>query len=292
MNWKDIFYLVDRMWDVKQSKIAEYLGVDRSTITRLINGTQPRFAQSINEVYRNLFDPTNPKSPAYSKEPDVSKKLLKELKSEIYEADLADATKNLDDSNYEKFVMGLLRLVKENQPLRATKQKNTSYTITQNKKQTRQTTKTHPEKMSHEFYRSSKDFAIEDFIDSNPVDSLSVDRIMDAVTFVGHIKYKHEHEDDPDKNRNIYQDIIKFITTLLEYVRLLTRSSADSKILPEHFVPVDANDYEFIKKADDYRHQLKSLLQKINIDIEAGFDEEKKNLRDLHKKMWEESIRL
>lgn len=37
MNWKDIFYLVDRMWDVKQSKIAEYLGVNRSTITRLMH---------------------------------------------------------------------------------------------------------------------------------------------------------------------------------------------------------------------------------------------------------------
>lgn len=131
ITWKYIFDLLKRMLELNQREIADYLSVHPSTISNLINGKQPRFRYKINDVYDNLFSPNAPLSPAYNKQP---KELLEIIKDDIKEAGLTDAAKNLKNDDYEKFVMGLLHLAKENEPKKSIKEENLPSHVVENEK--------------------------------------------------------------------------------------------------------------------------------------------------------------
>lgn len=112
-TWKHIIDLVKILWDINQNDIAEHLGVHRSTISRLKSGKQSRFTLPTNEIYKKLFDPDNPESPAHSDNPST---LLSALKEGIRNAGLTNLTENVKSDNYKEFVVGLLALAKKNQP--------------------------------------------------------------------------------------------------------------------------------------------------------------------------------
>ena len=114
ISWKTFITIIHRMWYIKQKKIAECLHVEPATISRLAKGKQLRFNCNISDIYRDLFDPNTPGIPAHSKKPA---KLLRDLKIVIEEVGLSDATKGWEENDYEKYVMELLKLFKDNEPL-------------------------------------------------------------------------------------------------------------------------------------------------------------------------------
>lgn len=125
-----------------------------------------------------------------------------------------------------------------------------------------------PRQMSDEFSHSYEDYAIQNFVESNPVDSLSTDRIIDAKDFVMHINYIHKNCDLPDKNKSVYQCIISFINTMWEYIQFLQRTSCNPQDFPERYKPQDGSDNKFKNDTDAYRQKLNSLSQQIMEQIE------------------------
>lgn len=273
-----IFHLVERMWGLNQNQISVYLGVTPSTISRLKSGKQSKFERSFNELYSKLFDPTNPQSPASGKD---SIELLKGLKEEIKDAGWSDLTKGLKDDEYEKFVFSLFRLANENRSKLA---------VTPNKRNKKKGNKTQPERMLDLCRQSFDSFRIEDLIDCNPANSIESYLIQDAFTVVKRFRQKHENKDSPDKQREIYQTIVRFADVLLDYLKFLKSASGNINILYEGYKPLNDYDIEFAEEANRYRQQLNSLYQPIKVEIEKDNNEYIEQRRTAGKEAWDKSI--
>lgn len=113
ITWADIINLTTRLFELTQYELAELLKIEPSSISRVINEKQYGLRTKRKEYYECLFNPSNAKSPASSKN---TKDLLEDLKELINETGLADATKDLPKDDYKKFVLGLLKLADNNKP--------------------------------------------------------------------------------------------------------------------------------------------------------------------------------
>ena len=288
ISWSTIFELVNRMWGLNQNAIANHLQVDPSIISKLKNNKQFDFQKRTNaEIYKLLFDPANPHGPVYSED---SRKLLREMRDELREMGFADAIKTLSNDNYERFVMGLLRLVRENVPKPSTKKGKLVHNATENAKHSSKSNQLQPAIMLDEFYNSFEEQGVGAFIDSNPADSLPSFRIKDAIAFVGHIKHKHAHENSPDKKENIYKDIMEFTETLEKYIEFLVLNSSDAMSYtnwnfstPLKYDSPNCNSDEFKSKTDQYHRQLNMLYQIIKAEYEQKQNKYKEKLRDINR---------
>lgn len=287
--WKHVFDLVDKLWELNQNDIANYWDVNRSTISNLKNGKQLQFKPACSKLYRDLFDPTNPKSPVSGKEPMV---LLRDLKKEIEDAGLTDLTKGIKDDDYENFVVSLLRLAKENQSKLSTKNGIVPHNTTENKSNNQKDNETQPERMLDVCRQSFEGFPIEEFIDSNPADSIKSYLIEDAFFVVKCIRQKHDNGDSPDKHNEIYQNIVKFADDLLEYLKFLKSASGNLNILDEGYKPLNGDDNEYVEESNYYRQELRSLYQLIKMEIERQRNEEQERQRASYKEVWEKNTRV
>lgn len=117
-TWRHVIELAINMFEIKQIEIAECLNVDRSVISRLLNGEQKSTRIGITTIYQKIFDPNQKNSPAAIFQNKTHTKnlldYLKEcIKSQNLEANLLQSIKYTD---YESLVMGLLHTAKNNEP--------------------------------------------------------------------------------------------------------------------------------------------------------------------------------
>lgn len=293
ITWAVIIELAQNMFEINQKAVASYLGISSTSISRLKNGKYSSIKRYNEDIYKSLFDPTNKYCPAYPKDP---KELLDILKEVIKNMGLTDATKNLPDNDYKKYVMGLLRLA-ENNKIKPSKQQievpHNTAEITENKTKT---SKVQPLPMLDEFRHSHESYNVGVFIDINPINPFPAVHIRDAISFVGHIKYKHKLGDSPDKNEVIYNDIIDFTDALEKYIKHLMKFTNKEDYhygnYPPKYEPLNSDDTKFNEVNDNYRKQLKTLYQKINAEFEKEKEERrKKRHSDFEKVLKENAIR-
>lgn len=134
ITWSTILTIVNRMWGINQNTMAELLGVNRSTVSRLMSENQLKFNRANKEIYKSLFSHDESNSPAFKDNPN---NLLRDLKDQIKEMGLSEETKGLENLDYEKYVMGLLRMAKENEPMASVKRNNANSDVVEikNKKE-------------------------------------------------------------------------------------------------------------------------------------------------------------
>ena len=118
-TWKQFIELIEKAFEIKKSTLKLYLGIDKSTISRLYNGKTSNFTQCDNEIYTKLFDPTNPKSLAYEKNTstlpkEIEDSLLDTLKQIVESENWTEQTKEIPNSKYKNYVMGLIKLARAN----------------------------------------------------------------------------------------------------------------------------------------------------------------------------------
>lgn len=285
-TWKNIFDLVNKMWGLNQSRIASYLEVNESTISKLKTGNQFKFERPYNELYKKLFDPTNPKIPAYGNNP---KALLWELKENIKEAGWADITKGLNIEDYEKFVIGLFRLANENQSKQGAGKQNEPHNIAESKNNNQKVNEIQPERMLDVCRECFEGYSIDKFIDSDPADFIKSYIFKDMFKVVGFIQCKHKNEDSPDKHSDVYLNIIKFADDLLAYIEFL--KTDDRKITVEGYEPLKGDNNKFLEEANRYRQQLKTLYKIINAEIEKDEKEYLQQRQATYKEVWDKNMK-
>lgn len=111
VTWGSIFDIILKMFETNQNQIAEKLGVNRSTISRLVSGEQKNFRCSSNKIYKHIFDPKEDTSFAHGMLP---KDLLETFKFFTKEMNLDGVSDILEEDDYKKCVIGLLHLAKGN----------------------------------------------------------------------------------------------------------------------------------------------------------------------------------
>lgn len=133
--------------------------------------------------------------------------------------------------------------------------------------------------MPVEFINSIDEYSIGDFIDIEDfivredfIDRASLSYppylIEDAFAFANHIRYVYEHEENSNKDSDIYKNIITFNKLLYQYLALLQDNSSYPSDFPyDCRVKIDINDEAYIK-AKEFCVQLKALcdelVEKIN----------------------------
>lgn len=253
MTWKNFFQLIQEMCEVTQTDLANYLKTSPSTISRLMAGNQSDTRLNINEIYTALFDLSNPKSLVHSTYPSATDaKLLSDLIELLKNLELFDKVKDLCTDDYEKFVKGILKLVKANHIKKSSSDQ---------KKGNQQ-----GGELSHEFYLSCKNYGLENFLEQNPFTSLRPYQIEDAIDLIGHINALHSRKDSPDKDSDIYNNIIEFTNDLFEYIRMLRRCSDNTKTFPYEFTPVQGS--EMSQEIKALRKNLQSSYASITATIE------------------------
>lgn len=282
-TWIDVINLIEQMWEIKPNELAVYLKVNPSTISRIKNGITLQPNIRVEDIYNNLFCPVKKGSRAFGKDPKESLEILKDI---IKGNGLDEVTKTLDDSDYKKFVIGLLKLAKSPKNEALTIQNTSSQNITNSTKKNYE-----PPDMLDEFYQSLEDFAIEDFI-SKPVESLSSDRIRDAINFIGHIKYINNQEEFLPKNSNIDQHMTCFIDILYKYIEFLKENSINPHDYLINYKPLDGNDPNFKEKTESYCQDLCSLYQNIKREIEFKQDEYKEKQKSANKEIWNQNSQI
>lgn len=140
-------------------------------------------------------------------------------------------------------------------------------------------------KMLTEFLESVDGYGIASFMNRDCSESIPAYCIEDAINFIGHIKYKHKHEESPDKHENFYQTIIAFTDMLLEYINFLKNNSDTSNIRFEGFKPARVNNTGFEETAINYLKQLRELYQSILVYA----DNENDKLKQYHKEEWDKN---
>lgn len=261
ITWIHIIEIISTMWDINQTKIANCLGVNPSTITKLKTGKQLSFSKSYKVIYTTLFDPENPDSPAKNDDPNI---LLQELKDIIKQKDLDFPEEDFSETDYKEFVIKLLRLAKRNEPHQCNSRPTVPNKTFDSSKSILDSTKPKPELMSEEFIQNYTNYGIQNFLNCSPANYLPQYLIEDAWSFLAHINYIHTNQILQDKKESIYQDIINFVNIMWEYFGLLKETSCDPKDFPENFTPKNVGSNEFKNQTDKYRLKLKSLYDEIN----------------------------
>lgn len=266
MTWKMIFELVMDLWDVNQSDIARYLGVHRSTISRLVNVPKRALkSQKIEEIYSKLFDPNTPKSLANDKG-TTTDNLLIYLKDELKELKLDKDLIHLWNKDYETFVRELLKLARGNESRKPSLPQNKCNYALPDIKKTQQDSETTTSEISVEFQQDVDGFGIKEFINQSPFESLCAYQIEDAITFYNRISSKHKQHNGPDKDSTLYQNILNFIDTLLEYIKLLKRCSDSTKNFPWDFEPLKK--IELSQEIETVRKKLQLIYNGITATIQ------------------------
>ncbi len=184
--------------------------------------------------------------------------LLKEL-------NLFDEVMQLHTDDYEKFVKGMLKLVKTSHSKKSFSFQK-AISVTSQKKEKQQGDETPPKELSLEFYLSCKNYGLESFFKQNPFTSLRPYQIEDAINLIGHINNRHLRNDSPDKDSDIYNNIISFTNDLFEYIKMLRRCSDNTKTFPYEFIPIQSS--EMSQKVESLCNSLQSSYINITAIIE------------------------
>lgn len=112
ITWKDTFGIIKKMFNINQSQIASFLGVQKDTITKIQKGNL-NSTPTNEDIYRKIFNPNTPNNPAKDTE-----KYLLSLLEEIIEKEFKEVRETMKDcwveddkyiiGDYEKFVMKML----------------------------------------------------------------------------------------------------------------------------------------------------------------------------------------
>lgn len=218
-TWVSFFKLVERMWDLNQNSIANYLGYHRATISKLLNGKQKSFSKSANEIYQTLFDPTNQKlSHVFMMD---EKYLLNNFIQEISKMGLSKTIENIEYNDYNTFILELAGLAKESQPAKDARTKQPKNDITPKHQKVTSDNQSKPEYMLNIFKQNFSDYDIHGFFRVYPGLSFDSRYREDAKTFISSMKYNQNREDILDKDTEVYQKIICFTDLLLGYYKYL-----------------------------------------------------------------------
>ena len=121
ITWRGIFSIAMETWELNNNSLADMLGYNRSTVGHIMSGKTKAITLKNQDIYRNLFDPDNKTSPASK---DGEKHTFDVLKEFIANEGFGEATKVLNHDNYKDYVMGLLRLARENTSSKGKPQNN------------------------------------------------------------------------------------------------------------------------------------------------------------------------
>lgn len=122
ISWKDIFIFAKQALGSSQSQIADCLGLNRSTISLLVSGKKLRLKYPFYELYEKLFNPENKESLVFNwRKTNLLEEFIEYYDGQGFAEEIEPLTKGfaqktIKDSDYEPFVMGLLRIVKGNEP--------------------------------------------------------------------------------------------------------------------------------------------------------------------------------
>lgn len=128
-TWKHFFELTKKVLETSNSTIALYLGVNKSTISRLYNGKTLIFSLRDNEIYKRLFDLANTKSLAYELNKDKTQEeiedtLLDTFRQIIEQMHGTGLLKEIASDKYNDYVMELIKLARANSSNPSGKTKN------------------------------------------------------------------------------------------------------------------------------------------------------------------------
>jgi len=120
--WKDIFIIIEQMFDLNQDELAAHLEVDPGTISKIKRGTTRKFtARKPDKIYELIFDPYKSDSLAY-KNGLIEKELFSLLKDAIADNRFQVAedmerlwTKDYENGDYKIFVTKMLERTVRNQ---------------------------------------------------------------------------------------------------------------------------------------------------------------------------------
>lgn len=118
-TFKQLLELIEKIFEIKRSALENYFGINKSTISRLYSGKTHSSRLGNNEIYKHIFDPTNPKSLACEKNPNTPPKniehsLLDTIKQTIESEHWTDSTKEINSNEYKDYIIGLINLARTN----------------------------------------------------------------------------------------------------------------------------------------------------------------------------------
>ena len=277
VTWKHILELAQRMWGINQINMAELLEVDCSTISRLMNGQQLRFRRPFKEIYNALFAPDVSKSPAFGEKPN---NLLLDMKEQIKELRLADTTKDLEEQDYENYVLSLLRLAKENEPQKPLKQGNMAQKVieignnqeTDKKNITQITTQSYIE-MFNIFNGAILEYQIDSFLEKiDSTNMMNYTWIETCESFIKFMKSKiriYFGQSIVIVKHVMFQKIQQFVNVLNEYTDYLSlnmRSLGETRL--DIAVPLFREENEkAIRWALNFDHETKSYREQLILNL-------------------------
>lgn len=132
-TWKQFFELIEKTFEIKRSALEPYLGVSKSTISRLCNGKTQHFTRTNKEIYENIFSPTNKKSLAHERyadmfskeiEEDIEKTLLSTIKQIIAAEKYIDSFPKITADEYKDYIIKLINLARVSSPKPSAKEES------------------------------------------------------------------------------------------------------------------------------------------------------------------------
>lgn len=130
-TWKHFLTIIEKTFEVNESKIAECLDVNKSTISRHKNGQTSNMRLGNKEIFEKLFSLENSTSLACEKGYTSEASLLYTLKQIIESEHLVEETKEIQNCEYRSYIMGLMRLARTNSPKSSKKGENISSNSTE-----------------------------------------------------------------------------------------------------------------------------------------------------------------
>lgn len=242
--------------------------LETNTLQKIYNGSRPLSKKIARKIFKHL---DKAKFVDYINELSVDAQMG--IKKELQANNPTINIDNICDSCTALFEEILYECVnKEKKVL-----KNTPQLIQQQNKPLK--------KMLTEFLESVEGYGIVSFINRDQFNSIPAYCIEDVIDFIGHIKYKHEHNGNPDKQGNPYQTIITFTDKLFEYINFLKDNSDTPNIRFDGFKLSSVNNIGFEESALNYLKQLRELYQSILVYV----DNENDKLKQYHKDEWDKN---
>ncbi len=137
-TWKELIDLITETFETKRTPLAKYyLKIDKSTMSR--NYSSHTFPQHLsdNDIWNCIFNLSTPKSLASEKvvgtvPKNTEKSLLFELKDKIKHTQWINSSKEMESDNYKKYVMGLIKLARDNSTKAPAKKVTTKEPLSKN----------------------------------------------------------------------------------------------------------------------------------------------------------------